>query len=183
MLLLIIPALRLFIVPVAQERIAWTPAAPAHQEPGHIPPPPDGAYDDAGDVAFANRLRELSVVRKEGTLKKSDPRGKHWKTRWFVLEGASLRYYAKRGSSRPKGTIILAGAKVSGGDEGGRTHGRAPTPFLFQIHTAGSVGGRTYNLCAASEVDMVEWFEAVVAHIPAPEFGRHGAPSDGGEGL
>ena len=55
----------------------------------------------------------------ECVLEKKGSMIKNWKTRFFVLEGTTLRYYGKRGDATPKGTFGVV-MYVDLPDRGGR---------------------------------------------------------------
>lgn len=80
-------------------------AAPAEARPGRR----RGRGPMAEDAASA----ELPVV-KEGWLRKRGRRAPSWRERYFVLRGAHIEYYMRRGDMDPRGSYELtAGCTVS----------------------------------------------------------------------
>jgi len=96
-----------------------------------------------------------------------------WKKRWFVLEGAWLKYYksppSEGGQSSAdlsegqdlKGQIALLGCGVRAVDQGVVSDGR-PHAFVIEPQSR-----KNYLICAASDAERDKWI-AAVAHNSKP---------------
>ena len=116
-------------------------------------------------------------LTRMGFLVKSDPKGRSWKRRWFVLDvrKQTLSYFKTRRSRKPKGVIELCprGRPVQ---MSANPHPNATSRHILQVITP----RRTYNLCASSPQQIDFWFTEISSTLRqgAPALGR-GPPMPG----
>ena len=72
-----------------------------------------------------------------------------WKTRWFVLEGAELRYYAGDSREKELGCALLSSAT--------RVHQHPRNKAAFNLYCA----GRCYRLVCPSKFSAAEWMSMI----------------------
>jgi len=121
----------------------------------------------------AASAQDQQNLTRMGFLVKSDPKGRSWKKRWFVLDvrQQTLSYFKNRRSKKPKGVIELCprGRPVQ---MSANPHPNAASRHILQVITP----RRTYNLCAASPQQIDFWFTEISQALrpaPAPS-GRSG---------
>ena len=90
-------------------------------------------------------------MRVEGWMAKQGHFIKNWKNRWFVLEERIMRYYARQGDERPKGTIYLA----PGTEVDTRTGSHKANSFIVNTPM------KKFSLQAADDDEMEEWIRAI----------------------
>lgn len=93
----------------------------------------------------------LSVGSKEGFLKKQGGFIKNWKTRWFVLQKTTLRYYRQRADAQPIRDIDLRDCTECTIDYslGQENCFRLVFPW------------RTFYLVATTDVEASEWVDII----------------------
>lgn len=95
---------------------------------------------------------------KQGWLQKADPKGGHWKRRFFRLDpSARTLTYAAAETGDVKGTIDLKDADVSAGTKAVKT----PTLFALLIDTVEPA--RTWYICCEDEKELFQWRDACYA--------------------
>jgi hypothetical protein len=70
------------------------------------------AEQEGGNIGMSRKPTFLGSMIRSGWLHKSDPKGRHWKHRWFELKGGSLSYFTKEQASSKKGELRLVGRSV-----------------------------------------------------------------------
>lgn len=117
---------------------------------------PSEADDDVVTPLRKAAPRKPALRALDGWLHKADPKGKHYKRRFFYFtpETCSVTYHDSI-ETKPKGTIELLMAQVrdAAPDSRGRKH--APTPWLLVVETVEPK--RTWYLSARTEDDLRVW--------------------------
>jgi len=85
---------------------------------------------------------------KEGWLTKKGGNRRNWQTRWFVLKSPELSYYKNKKDAKPKGVILLGGAKVKPSNH---------KQYCFGV----SLHERTYLMVAKDEKEKEDWMHAI----------------------
>lgn len=93
----------------------------------------------------------LAVGSKEGFLTKLGGFVKNWKTRWFVLQKASLRYYRLRSDVNPVRDIDLKDCIECVMDASQKQEHCFRLVFSW----------RTFYLCASTDVEAKEWISII----------------------
>ncbi len=118
-----------------------------------------GSFDGLGSEAELSRFQvdEKHVIR-EGSCKKSDPYGKNWKKRWFILTANEMVYQKTRSSTSAAGSIPITMDTEVMLVTPKEVAFKCPTPFLIQIETE----SRIYNICAESQMNAVDWYNSIL---------------------
>ncbi|KAJ8604660.1 hypothetical protein CTAYLR_006520 [Chrysophaeum taylorii] len=97
--------------------------------------------------------------RRRGHLSKLGYKTSHLTTRYFVLVGNCLYYFAHKGDSKPRGLIFLGGCQVEKLPESIAPHGK----FGFRIVHLDSerLGQRQHSLYSSSESDRDAWMDVI----------------------
>ena len=94
------------------------------------------------------------VMEKKGHVRKT------WKTRYFVLDGSQLAYYAAEGDARPKGAFAVVAFTDVPDRAGGSTWRRSPRANRIDVY---GTGNRQTSVAALSAEDKTAWLAALGA--------------------
>lgn len=105
---------------------------------------------DAGlPQGSSNRFNKSGWIKKQGAGRRKFIGRKTWKTRWFVLEGTELRYYAGDSREKELGCAGLSSAT--------RVHQHPRNKAAFNLYAS----GRCYRLVCPSKFSADQWISVI----------------------
>ncbi|KAG2216182.1 hypothetical protein INT45_003998 [Circinella minor] len=128
--------------------------------------------DESSQFSFDNNFQLQSTIpgRKEGYLtKRGKSFGSGWRTRYFVLDGPTLRYYESRDGTL-QGTIHIPDTQIA------RQHAQSNTQTSSEMRHAFLIvepkkpsnpgsGVNRHLLCAESDEERDQWVEALTQYL------------------
>eukprot|EP00298_Acanthocystis_sp_HF-20_P008914 c17985_g1_i1.p1 GENE.c17985_g1_i1~~c17985_g1_i1.p1 ORF type:complete len:328 (-),score=101.02 c17985_g1_i1:4-987(-) len=135
--------------------------------------PEPGKTEVYSDIPQFKQIPRKKIIRKQGFLKKQGNVVKNWKQRFFVLEGATVRYYESQLSFEkldPKGGFHIdkeSKVTIGLGEQNMNDHG-----YLFSLNIPSDKQSRLWVFASDSENERKKWvstFQRVVEDLSAPQ--------------